>query len=107
MRRYHHKLFLKTTEDDTPRDAEGNFIKPQLQSTFACFCRDEPNGNGRKTNLPDGTQIDYASVVYAPLECPDLEHGDEIYVRDSRDRIRVQGSVVRFTRELKYCQIWV
>ncbi len=109
MRRYHHKLFLKPIQDqdDTPRDADGNFMKPQLQNIFACNCREEPNGSGRKLVLPDGTLMEYSSMIYAPLECPDLDLGQELYVKDSRDRVRRKGTVSWFNRELKHCQIWV
>jgi len=105
--RYKHSLFLQNINGESQQDESGNFIVNEPLSSFVCFCREEPNGSGRKISSPDGESVLYSSIIHAPPECPDLDPGTVIIINDIKGRPRIKGNILRFSREQKNCRIWV
>jgi len=107
MMRYKHSLFLQSPESESEQDESGNFIVSEPLSTFVCFCREEPNGSGRKISSPDGENVLYNSIIHTPADCPNLDPGTVVIINDVSGRPRIKGNILRFSRESKNCRIWV
>jgi len=105
--RYKHSLFLQAISGESIQDEFGDFVVSEPVSTFVCFCREEPNGSGRKISNPDGDSVLYSTIIYTPAECPTMEPGTTVIINDVAGRPRIKGNILRFSREQKNCRIWV
>lgn len=69
-------------------------------------CRAEINSQAKQIILADGTAYQYSSLIYCPLETPDLQPGTNILVTDGT-LTRIEGKVMGFSRGQLNCRIWV
>ena len=105
--RYHNKLYYASITGDSSRDESGNFIPKSVDFVFGCYCRDESNSFGRKVSNGEGSHVEYTSLVYAPADCPILNAGDLVEVKDVQGALRTSGTVLRFSKDRYNCRIWL
>ncbi|WP_262246960.1 hypothetical protein [Parapedobacter soli] len=108
---YPHKLQY-ITSGDPYQDADGNWVNPSestdwLNATsLETDCRDQPNDKGVKMTVVDGEVLEFGSVVYCELDVPDLSRGDRVRINHG-SKVRLEGTVKRFSRDEFHCRIWV
>jgi len=103
MPQYPYQLFVKTTEGGYQND-QGHIIPGTDSWINVSVCRDETE-NGTKHDLNDGSFYDYSSIIYMPKNCPKLNNGDTIEVRNGAE-VRLKGTVKLFSEGFFNCRIW-
>lgn len=72
-------------------------------------CRDESfvmGGGNRMITAADGQAITTSSLIQLPLTCPTLHEGALVRVMNG-DVVRLEGKVLRFSRDQLHCRTWV
>lgn len=69
-------------------------------------CRAEINSKAQQIVLEDGSTYTYSSLIYCPLDVPDIPCGTKILVLDGTVT-RIEGIVKGFSRGQFNCRIWV
>ena len=79
-----------------------------LQGEWINFseCEDQPNDKGKMVNVGDGTQYQFASLIFLPLIEP-LLTGQDLRVVDTDGLVRLDTEVKRFSSEHQHCRLWV
>jgi hypothetical protein len=70
-------------------------------------CRDEIAGAGQKISKVDGQIFECTATVYAPKDTPKIEVGTTLQVVDLEGNIRLEKQVIRFSKDLFHCRIFV
>lgn len=107
MARYEDQLFIKTRPEAT-RNENGDFVAGSGSDwTYTSDCREEPSSGAQMISGTDGEDRKVSSVIQLPSDCPDLDPGTEIQVRNEAGAVQISGSILRFKRYRKDCRIWV
>lgn len=69
-------------------------------------CRDEINGSGANITLQDGQKYIFSAVIYSPKNIPEIKKGSKVQVWDGNS-LRLEGDVVRFSKEQLHTRIWL
>lgn len=83
-------------------DVEGEWVEVSA-------CRDESfvmGGGNRMITSTDGQAITTSSLIQLPLTCPTLKEGALVRVMDG-ETVRIEGRVLRFSRDQLHCRTWV
>lgn len=105
VKQYPHILRLMEGAESTYDEVTGIHTSGTLQEGADSYpCREEPNSYGRRIGI-DGQLVDYSSMVFLPLDSPDLIPGVKFRVYQG-DSIRFQGEVKRFSRGQLNCKVW-
>jgi hypothetical protein len=102
-----HYLLIQKKGTAPYEDENGDYV-PGTSAGWekVCKCDIVPNGEAQTIQLEDGTQKEYAYVVYLPKECEDIELGTlvkfEAFGKQSKEH-----KVLGFHRYQLQCKLWV
>ena len=107
MKIYPYLLKVKVSQDPTI-DENGIPIYPTnpIEWQEIGICRDEIAG-GQKITKVDGQIFECTATVYAPKDTPKIEAGTTLQVVDTEGNIRLEKQVIRFSKDLFHCRIFV
>ncbi|WP_448104736.1 hypothetical protein [Pedobacter panaciterrae] len=71
------------------------------------ICEDQPNDKGKMVTVGDGTQYQFASLIFMPSLVEELLTGQDIRVIDINGKVRLDIEVRRFSDEHQHCRLWV
>jgi len=107
---YPHYLHIRQ-KNIVQNPLTGEFTQNSSSLQFVSECREQVNGAGKVINGADGDTITYSSVIHLPLDCPTIQVGADIEVYNdfttSQSQLRIKGKVLRFSRDLMHCRLWV
>lgn len=107
MGRYEDQLYRKVADEAT-RDSNGDFIPGSVAGwTLVADCREEPSSAGQKISGVDGEDRKVSSIIQLPEDCPTINPGERIQVKDQDGNVRIEAEALRFVRYRKSCRLWV
>lgn len=108
MARYEERLFIRNLKADSLKDENGDYISNEASDWhFISECREEPSDKGRNIANVDGDSIEYTSIIQLPGDCPQINVGVEIQVRDMEDNVIFEATAIRYKQYRKNARLWV
>jgi hypothetical protein len=101
---YPHQLYLQNAGG--AKNGNGDYVAGAQAFSLVSICRNQASSGGSTVTLEDATQVDYDSLLHAPLTCPVLSEGATVEVREGI-MVRLRGTVKRFHKGQLHCRIWV
>jgi hypothetical protein len=105
MVRYPHILTAAIVNINAERDELGNWLPSGNTTELMIPCRAEPNGNSVVT-LPDGTQYNFAYMVYLPQGTQTLPTGIKVRITDGEQLDFRSTAKLFFSGQLN-CRLWL
>lgn len=108
MKIYPYLLKVKISQNPTIND-DGipTYPSDPIEWQEIGVCRDEIAGAGQKISKVDGQIFECTATVYAPKNTPKIEAGTTLQVVDTEGNIRLEKQVIRFSKDLFHCRIFV
>ena len=108
MKIYPYLLKVKVSQNLTIND-DGipTYPSDPIEWQEIGVCRDEIAGAGQKITKVDGQIFDCTATIYAPKDTPKIEAGTTLQVVDTEGNIRLENQVIRFSKDLFHCRIFV
>ena len=108
MKIYPYLLKVKVSQAPTIND-DGipSYPSDPIEWKEIGICRDEITGSGQKISKVDGQIFECTATVYAPKNTPKIEAGTTLQVVDTEGNIRLEKQVIRFSKDLFHCRIFV
>jgi len=104
---YPHKLELHVLQDAIS-DGKGGFTAAEPFWKPLGECRYQPNGAGKEVRTEDGATVVFGAVVHMPLSMVEpITYKDDVRVLDKDDKVVGKGEVMRFSRDLMHCRLWL
>jgi hypothetical protein len=104
---YPHVLELLVAAEGIP-DGRGGFTSTERIWKSIGQCRLQPNGTGRVVSTADGASVVFGAVVHLPLSVLEpLAVRDVVRVKDAAGLVIAKGEVLRFSRDMMHCRVWL
>lgn len=94
---------------DSVLGTTGEFSDVEAEWVAISKCRDESSvggGGNRLIQSAGGEAVTSSSLIQLPLTCPILKVGTLVRVLDG-EVIRLEGKVLKFSKDQMHCRTWV
>ena len=108
MKIYPYLLKVKVSQNPTiDENGVPTYPSDPIEWQEIGVCRDEIAGAGQKISKTDGQIFDCTATIYAPKGTPTITAGTTVQVVDLEGNIRLEKQVIRFSKDLFHCRIFV
>jgi hypothetical protein len=106
---YPHYLFAVNSDNESIRDANGNWSDSEAINVFVSACREETDGRGSEIQIAGGTFHKYTSIIQLPKGREKVDVGTTVIVTNDIDGtdIRIEGIVLKYDVGQLHNRLWV